>query len=86
MVVNTKTEKLQNKFLDWDAVFWDENSVELCNFFIEKNLPSSSDVYCEHSTVEFNPSDDKQEEYKQYFGSKQKFKVLGWARDDHCQV
>ena len=38
-----------NTDVDWDAVFWNDGAVGLCNFFVD---PIRDDtVYCEHTYI-----------------------------------
>jgi hypothetical protein len=43
-------------------------------------------IYCEHSTIEFNPSPASLNKYKPHYGHVQKLTILAYAEDEHAQA
>jgi len=43
-------------------------------------------IYCEHSTIEFNPGSDIMNNYKLHYGHLQKLTILAYAEDEHAQA
>lgn len=75
------------------AVFLNEDMKNLLQnkFFRshEQSSPFSGNtgrIYCEHSTIEFNPKSDNVNNYKLHYGHIQKLTVLAYAEDEHAQA
>ena len=75
------------------AVFLTENASN----FLENNIFRSHNhtspfydntrhIYCEHSTIEFDPSSASINEYKLHYGQGQKLTLLAYAEDEHAQA
>ncbi|CAF1209080.1 unnamed protein product [Adineta ricciae] len=47
---------------------------------------NTAHIYCEHSTIEFNPKRGPIEEIRKYYGYTQKLAVLAYAEDEHAQT
>lgn len=43
-------------------------------------------IYCEHSTIEFDPSPASIITYKPHYGQAQKLTILAYAEDEHAQA
>jgi hypothetical protein len=43
-------------------------------------------IYCEHSTIEFNPRSEIMNKYKPHYGHVQKLTILAYAEDEHAQT
>ncbi|CAF1397682.1 unnamed protein product [Rotaria magnacalcarata] len=47
---------------------------------------NTRDIYCEHSTIQFNPRSDIMNKYKAHYGHVQKLTILAYAEDEHAQA
>jgi hypothetical protein len=61
------------------------------NFFQPHNQSSpfygnTRRIYCEHSTIEFNPKSNVLNTYKSYYGQVEKLTILAYAEDEHAQA
>lgn len=43
-------------------------------------------IYCEHSTIEFNPTQESLNKYKAHYGHQQTLRILAYAEDEHAQA
>ncbi|CAF3588034.1 unnamed protein product [Rotaria sp. Silwood2] len=43
-------------------------------------------IYCDHSTIEFNPTSDNMNKYKLHYGHTQKLTILAYSEDEHAQA
>eukprot|EP01130_Rhizamoeba_saxonica_P008873 TRINITY_DN3594_c0_g1_i1.p1 TRINITY_DN3594_c0_g1~~TRINITY_DN3594_c0_g1_i1.p1 ORF type:complete len:204 (+),score=32.55 TRINITY_DN3594_c0_g1_i1:909-1520(+) len=68
---------------DWVALFFDESSIAHC---IEHytNSTIENEIYCDHITIAFDPPNMTY--YEQYFGLKEKAKLLGYVKEKHDQA
>jgi hypothetical protein len=66
------------------AVFWNAESQAVCKKHLMKagidNDYSDRVVYCDHSTVKFNVSEEDLERYSVDFGKLVTFYILGYAK------
>ncbi|CAF1114069.1 unnamed protein product [Rotaria sp. Silwood1] len=75
------------------AVFFTEDTKSLLKdkFFRSHEYSSpfygnTRHIYCDHSTIEFNPRSDSINKYKAHYGHVQKLTILAYAEDEHAQA
>ncbi|CAF3046436.1 unnamed protein product [Rotaria socialis] len=75
------------------AVFLTEDAKNLLKDKFFRSHESSSpfygntrDIYCEHSTIQFNPRSDIMNKYKTHYGHVQNLTILAYAEDEHAQA